>query len=307
MRSRLMVGTRGSRLALAQTRLVVEELEGLGENVEFVTVPIKTVGDVVPAEKLGDVDGKTAFTGDIDRQVVDGRVDFAVHSMKDLPASLDERLVVAATPVRGDARDALVSASGSELSRLKLGARVGTSSVRRRAQLLAARRDLKVVEMHGNVETRLRKMDNEHLDGVVIAAAGLKRLGLESRASQLFSVDEMVPAVCQGVLAVEARRDDRELLAFLRRIDDPVTRASSECERSFSEKLGGDCDVPLGAFASVGSSELNAVGMVADTEGLEMVKVRIRGGMSDPKDLGRRLAAKLSEGGGGKILKELRS
>lgn len=305
MRDRLLVGTRGSKLALAQTRLVVEALRTVDSDLELVSVPVKTMGDLLPPEKLGDVDGKSAFTSEIDRQLIEGRIDIAVHSMKDLPTRLDERLVVGATPEREDARDALVSVPGTKLTQLRKGARIGTSSVRRRAQLLALREDLKVVELHGNLETRLKKMEHESLDGVVLAAAGLKRLGLEPRICQLFSIGEMVPAVCQGVLAVEARKDDKRTIDFLRKIDDAPTRAASECERAFADELGGDCYVPLGAFASCESGMLSAVGMVSDLDGRDAVRSSIRGEMADATDLGRRLAAKLNEAGGLRILKEL--
>jgi hydroxymethylbilane synthase len=306
MRRRLLVGTRGSRLALAQTKLVVDMLKAIGGEVDYETVPIKTLGDTVPAEKLGDVDGKAAFTGDIDRRLAEGGIDISVHSMKDLPANLHEELVIAATPPRGEARDAFVSVTGQPLSEIRSGARVGTSSIRRKAQVLAARRDVVVVDLHGNVETRLRKME-EGMDGVVLASAGLQRLGLGSRVCQLFSVDEMVPAVSQGVLAVEARRDDGEVLSLIARIDDPATRAASECERGFSEELGGDCDVPLGAYAHVDSGRLSAVGMIADAEGREVVKDSVEGGLEDPRGLGRRLAAKVGNAGGRRILEELRA
>lgn len=305
MRGRLLVGTRGSKLALAQTRLAVEMLRRVDSGLELVSVPVKTMGDIMPPEKLGGVDGKSAFTSEIDRQLIEGGIDLAVHSMKDLPVRLDERLVVAATPEREDARDALVSESGMKLAQLRKGARIGTSSVRRRAQLLAMREDLKVVELHGNLETRLKKMELESLDGVVLAAAGLKRLGLEPRICQLFTTGEMVPAVCQGVLAVEARKDDEETLALLRKIDDPLTRAASDCERAFAEELGGDCYVPLGAFASPESGMLNALGMISDLDGRDSARASIRGEMADARGLGIKLAAKLNEAGGLRIMKEL--
>ncbi|MDG6988206.1 MAG: hydroxymethylbilane synthase [Nitrososphaerota archaeon] len=306
-RSRLLVGTRGSRLALAQTKIVIDLLQNAVRGVEVVPVAIKTSGDTLPQERRGDLDGKTAFTGEIDRALVDGRVDISVHSMKDIPAEIDQAIVVAATPVRGDARDALVSASGARFAELKKGARVGTSSVRRRSQLLAARADLEVVEVHGNVETRLGKLGSGGLDGVVLAAAGLERLDLGGRISQLFQPQEMVPAVCQGIIAVETRKDDRELTELVRRVDDPRTRAASECERALSEELGGDCNVPLGAYAEARDGTLTVVGVVADPEGRRLVRKSARGAVDDPRSVGRKLAATLRDSGGRQILEGMRA
>ena len=300
MRDRVLVGTRGSALALAQTRLVVDLLHGKTE-AELVMVPLKTSGDALPHERLV-TDGKTAFTGDIDRELAEGRIDIAVHSMKDLPLLTDERLVIGATPKRGDPRDALVSPSGATLGRLRKGARIGTSSVRRMSQLLALRGDIEVVELRGNVDTRLRKIEERGLDGAVLAAAGLHRLGLGSRITQAFGVEEGVPAVCQGTLAVEARAGDSDVLAMLEAIDDPDTRASSECERAFSEELGGDCDVPLGAYATVAPGRMVAIGLVADPLGKRSARAEVEGDGRNPKALGRELARKVKERGGAKIM-----
>ncbi len=300
MRDRVLVGTRGSALALAQTRLVVDLLHGKTE-AELVMVPLKTSGDALPHERLV-TDGKTAFTGDIDRELAEGRIDIAVHSMKDLPLLTDERLVIGATPKRGDPRDALVSPSGATLGRLRKGARIGTSSVRRMSQLLALRGDIEVVELRGNVDTRLRKIEERGLDGAVLAAAGLHRLGLGSRITQAFGVEEVVPAVCQGTLAVEARAGDSDVLAMLEAIDDPDTRASSECERAFSEELGGDCDVPLGAYATAAPGRMVAIGLVADPLGKRSARAEVEGDGRNPKALGRELARKVKERGGAKIM-----
>ena len=305
MGDRLLVGTRGSKLALAQTKLVLDLLEEADGRFSFEVVPIKTAGDAGLSEARGFTDGKSAFTGEIEKQLAEGGIDFAVHSMKDLPASSDERLVIAATPPMGDARDALVSSSGSVFKALKQDARVGTSSARRRAQILAARKDIEVVEMHGNVETRLRKLETEKLDAVVLAAAGLNRLGLGSRITQAFATDEIVPAPCQGTLAVQARSKSSDVLALLGKVDDAATRAASECERAFSQALGGDCDVPLGAHAGQRPGGLAAVGVLADPDGSYIVKASASGSPAQAKELGRRLADKVVASGGDKILKRL--
>jgi len=290
---------------LAQTKIVADRLMAVHNGLEVETVPLKTLGDLMPPDRRRKVDGKSAFTGDIERQLLAGSIDAAVHSMKDLPTELSEELVIAATPVRGDPRDVLVSRPGLPLSRLREGARIGTSSVRRRAQLLGRRRDLQVLELHGNLETRLRKMDGEGLDAVVLAAAGLERLGLESRISEYFSPEKFIPAVCQGTLAVEARKDDLETLELLRPIDDPATRASSECEREFARRLGGDCYVPLGAYAKQTEERLSSVGMVASVEGDQVAKAEAMGPPGEGGELGAKLAERLLESGGRRILREL--
>jgi hydroxymethylbilane synthase len=305
LRASVRIGTRGSRLALAQTQIVVERLKAAEKGIDVTVVPLKTRGDVMPPKKLGSVDGKAAFTGEIERQLVAGRIDAAVHSMKDLPTKLDDRLVVAATPRRGDPRDAFVSEPRLQLENLRTGASIGTSSVRRRAQLLRLRQDLEVVELHGNIETRLGKVGPEGLDGVVLAAAGLLRLGLEARVSQLFDVEVMIPAVCQGTIAVECRREDGGARRLLGLIDDWATKASSVCERAFADELGGDCYVPLGAIARESNGGLRAIGMVASTDGGKVARSELRGPSRDPEALGRRLAARVGEAGGKQILREL--
>jgi hydroxymethylbilane synthase len=303
---RIRLGTRGSSLALAQTKLVADLLMAAHEELEVVTVPLKTLGDLLPPEKLTKVDGKTAFTGEIEKQLLAGKIDVAVHSMKDLPIALGEGLVVAATPKRGDPRDALVSKEKLPLKMLKAGARIGTSSVRRRAQLLAIRGDLEVVEIHGNVETRIQKIAREGLDGVVLAAAGLWRTGLDSNISEIFEIEEMVPAACQGILAVEARKDDETTVDLVSPINDRAARVASVCERAFAEELGGDCYVPLGAFARLKGASLVALGMVASLDGKSMVKLEEHGPASDAEAIGKRLGAKVADAGGRPILEGLR-
>jgi hydroxymethylbilane synthase len=272
---------------------------------EVETVQIRTLGDVMPEDRRGKVDGKSAFTGELEAGLLDGRIDAAVHSLKDLPSDIPADLVVAATPKRGDPRDALVSAKGGSLSDAKRAARIGTSSVRRRSQLLRMRPDLNIVEMHGNVETRLRKIESSGLDGVVLAAAGLQRLGLEGRISQYFEPEQIVPAVCQGTLAVEARRDEPEVLRFLGGLEDRTTRACSEAEREFARKLGGDCYVPLGAFASASGARISAVGIVTSLDGRETATARAEGEIGRGREIGAELADKVMHTGGREILEEL--
>lgn len=307
MGSLLRLGTRGSDLALAQTKLVADLLMSKHPRLQVVTVPIRTSGDTLPPAGWGERDAKSAFTGEIESELREGKIDAAVHSMKDLPAAMDPRLVVGATPSRGDPRDALVSRAGVPLSAMPAGSTIGTSSVRRRAQLLAARPELKLVEVHGNVGTRVRKLSERGLDGLVLAAAGLERAGLGPAITQRFEVEEMTPAVCQGILAVQARRDDPSTIDLLASIDDPTTHAAATCERAFAAALGGDCNVPIGAFAATDSGLIAALGMVARPDGSRIARAKAQGQFSDAESIGRRLAAGAEEAGGAEILQELRA
>jgi hydroxymethylbilane synthase len=305
-RGRLRIGTRGSRLAIAQTAIVVDWLRKAHARLEVETVTIRTLGDVTPPAGRRVSDGKSAFTGEIEKALQEGRVDAAVHSMKDLPGHLGEGLVLAAVPKRGDPRDAYVSLTGDTFDRAPSGAKVGTSSVRRRAQLLRMRPDVVVLELHGNVETRLRKLREEGLDGVVVAAAGLERLGIQEKVAGYFDTEDMVPAVGQGTLALEARKDDTRTCELLGAIDDPETRAATLCERKFSSVLGGDCDVPLAAYARVALDRVRAVGIVATPDGSKIVAGSSEGRSADAAALGARLADRLLSTGGREILEGLR-
>lgn len=292
-------------MALAQTEIVVLMLKRARPEVKVQVVPIETLGDILPPDRRKEVDGKSAFTSEIEKQLVAGGVDAAVHSMKDLPNEIGEGLAIGATPVRGDARDALVTHSRMGFHDLPKGARLGTSSVRRRAQLLHLRDDIRVTELHGNVETRLKKIEELGLDGIILAVAGLVRLGLGNRASYTFGTEEMIPAVSQGVLAVETRADDASTLDVVASIDDRNTRHASECERAFSNRLGGDCYVPIGAYAEVDGQRLKVSGMVASLDGRRMAKASLTGNASAARNAGEKLATTLIESGGKRILEEI--
>ncbi len=292
-------------MALAQTDIVVRMLRRASPGLEVQVVPVATLGDILPPDRRKEVDGKSAFTNAIEKQLVAGGVDAAVHSMKDLPNEIGEGLTIGATPVRGDARDALVTLSRASFHDLPKGAKVGTSSVRRRAQLLHLREDLKVTELHGNVETRLKKIGELGLDGIILAVAGLERLGLRKYASYTFGTEEMIPAVSQGVLTVETRVDDESTLDLVASIDDKNTRCASECERAFSNSLGGDCYVPIGAYAEANGEHLKVSGMVASLDGRKLVKATLEGNASAARNLGETLATTIYESGGKQILKEI--
>ncbi|MDG6925110.1 MAG: hydroxymethylbilane synthase [Nitrososphaerota archaeon] len=297
---KLRIGTRGSRLALAQTHIVLDllsqETPGLGAQIQVV----KTTGDRLPPEKRGETDGKGAFTDEIESLLIRGRIDLAVHSMKDLSVEVGSGLVIAATPVRGDPRDALVTSGGQGLADLRKGAILGTSSMRRRAQLLNMRNDLRLVDLHGNVETRISKMHRLGLDGVVLAAAGLDRLSLGDVITRRFSTDEVVPAAGQGTLAVEIREGDEELAKIVSRINDDRTMRASRCERAFARATGGDCYVPVGAYAADDGRSLTLTGMIASPDGEHLLKRTMTA--TDAEGLGETLALEMLQDGGAGIL-----
>lgn len=296
------IGARSSRLSQAQTAIVSGLLKrSFGDVLALEFVPVKTLGDRVPPAKrsLGRAGAKGAFTGDIEALLLGGKIDIAIHSMKDLTSDLTEGLAIGATPPRSDPRDALVTGKGGTIKTLPARAKVGTSSLRRKAQLLKMRRDLEVVELHGNVDTRLRKLlsgDAADLDAIVLAVAGLERIGEAARISQRFSIDEMVPAAGQGIIAVQMRKDDRDIAKVLAKIDDDVTRLESTCERAFAQRLGADCNVPVGGCARVSGVNVRMVGMLAKEDGSEFRRKEVAGPGSEAAELGTRLAEELLEG-----------
>lgn len=294
---KLRVGTRGSRLALAQAALVVELISRSLPGAHMEIVPIRTAGDTSRRGGSLATDMKVAFTHEIDRLLLEKKVDIAIHSLKDVPSTIDPALVLAAMPPRGDPRDALVTVSGTKLGTLPRESLVGTSSIRRKVQLGRLRPDLRVVEVRGNVETRMGKMKENGLEGVVLAAAGLQRLGLGGQISEYFTTEDMVPAACQGILGVEARRDEVETLEALRLIDDPTARAAGECERAFLKELGGDCNFPVGAHSDLDRTELTLVGLVAEPDGSSIVRDSITGPVSEATELGSELARRLMKSG----------
>ena len=303
MSERVRIGTRGSRLALRQAELVAEALQRARPGLEVELVPIRTAGDRLDTAHLATVGGKGLFVKEIEEALRDGRVELAVHSLKDLPADLPEGLTLAAFPERDDPRDALVSRSGESLAALPRGARVGTSSLRRRVQLLARRPDLAVEALRGNVETRLRKLDEVPYDAVVLAVAGLRRLGLAPSGMVLLEPDEMLPAVGQGVLAVETREEDAVTRELVLRVDDPPTRAAAEAERAFLRLIGGSCTTPLGAYARIGERGLRLDAFVATPDGARLLRDGETGDPARPAELGRRLAERMLATGAGEVVR----
>ncbi len=264
--TKLRIGTRGSRLALFQARLVETELRTAFPSLETEIKEIKTLGDINPKEDISRMGGKGVFVKEIEQSLLSDEIDIAVHSMKDMPSVLPDGLVIGSVLKREDPRDVFVSADGRTLEQLQGEGRVGTGSIRRKGQLLFWFPELEVVPIRGNVDTRLRKIFSEDLDGIVLAAAGLNRLGLSERITQHLSQDHMVPAPCQGIIAIECRKDDKETRNLISAITHPDTETAATFERSFLETFGGDCQIPLGCCAQVHLGRISADSVFVDME-----------------------------------------
>ncbi|HQR37561.1 MAG TPA: hydroxymethylbilane synthase [Blastocatellia bacterium] len=291
MRDRVVIGSRGSALALWQSRAVAALLEkahpGLSCHIEI----IKTTGDRLHDASLVAISGKGVFTKEIEDAMLDGRVDFAVHSLKDLPTTLPPGLALGAVTEREDPRDALAARAGVDsLSGIPRGGRVGTSSPRRRCQLAALRPDIELVELRGNVDTRLAKIETEGLDGVILACAGLRRLGFEHRITESIPVDSMVPAVGQGALGIEIRDGDDDVSEIVQVLADATTAACCAAERAFLAAMGGGCAQPIAGHAWVDGELLRMIAAVDD--GAQVRRIAMSSVVGQPEALGRDLAAK---------------
>jgi hydroxymethylbilane synthase len=299
---RVRIGTRGSQLALRQAEEVAVGLRRAWPHLEVVLVPIRTSGDRLATAHLAEVGGKGLFVQEIDEALREGRVDLAVHSLKDLPAERPKRLVLAAFPPREDPRDVLVAAIAATLGSLPPGARVGTSSLRRSVQLLARRPDLAAAPIRGNVDTRLRKLRHGEYDALVMAAAGLRRLGLLDATATALEPEEMLPAVGQGTLGVEAREEDTATRELAEVLTDAETRRATLAERAFLEAVGGTCTTPLAAYARRAGAGLRLDAFVATPDGTRALRDGDVGDPDAPEALGRRLAARLLAAGAADII-----
>jgi len=297
VRNQILVGSRGSGLALAQANEVVKLLRELAHHNNCRIVPIKTTGDKLPESRESLSEGKGIFTKEIEESLLKGEIQLAVHSMKDLGTELPSGLTVAAVPRRADHRDVLISRNREKLERLPGGAVIATSSPRRRTQLLATRSDLQVLQMHGNVDTRLRKLDGGDYDGIVLAAAGLMRLGLEKRVTEYLSTKIMLPAIGQGAIAIEAREDDAETVELVSRLEDKSTRLAVQAERAFARKLGANCRTPIAAYARFEEGRLAIDGMVSSVDGRMLLRSQLVSTSPTPESVGEELAESLLEKG----------
>lgn len=288
---KLVVGTRGSNLALVQTNWVVDQLKKENPGVEFEVKIIKTKGDLIkdlPLDKIGD---KGLFVKEIEKSLLDGEIDMAVHSMKDMPSYLPEGLKFAHSPKREDPRDALIFKEGyKSLDDLPQGARIGTGSKRRKYQLLKHRPDLEIVPIRGNIETRIKKIETEKLDGVVLAASGLRRAGLDNKIDYYIPTDIMLPAPAQGILALEIREDDKETEKIIDSIKDDITKIQIDAERGFLIGVNGSCHIPMGAYCEIEGEKITLTGLYGDGEGKKIVVQSQVGTLADAPKIGYELA-----------------
>ncbi len=299
------IGTRGSKLAIAQSKWVKGVLEAKEPSIKVELVVIKTTGDKVLDSPLSLIGGKGLFVKEIEQALMEDEIDIAVHSMKDVPADLPERLALSSFPKREDYRDAFISSQVRKLEDIPSGARIGTSSLRRSTQLLNFRSDLAIVPLRGNVDTRLRKLDSGDLHAIILAAAGLRRLGLSDRITQFIPASLILPAVGQGALGLEVRRDDKETINMLSFMNHKPTEVAVKAERAFLKELGGGCQVPIAAIADIKGKNLYLKGMVGTLDGSKIVADATEGTIKNPEEIGLRLARQLLESGAEKILSDI--
>lgn len=305
VRSALVVGTRGSRLALWQAEWVQARLNELAPRVMVTVRTIKTSGDKILDVPLAKIGGKGLFVKEIEEALAAGEIDLAVHSMKDVPTRLPPGLGLLCVPMREDPRDALVSRTGASLDQLGMGARVGTSSLRRQAQLLHHRPDLHIDMLRGNLDTRLRKVKEGAYDAVVLAAAGLHRMGWAQEVTEYLAPEVCLPAIGQGALGLEGRLDDPFVRDLLAPLDHPSTRVAVTAERALLGRLEGGCQVPIAAHATVKGDQLILDGLIASVDGRRLIRETIQGPESEAAELGVRMAERLLARGGERILNEI--
>jgi hydroxymethylbilane synthase len=306
---KLRLGSRGSTLALWQAHHVQRLLHAMHTDLEVEIEVLHTTGDVITDVPLSMIGDKGLFTKEVDGAVLDGRVQLAVHSFKDVPTRLPEGLSLAAVMVREDPRDAFLPAPGRTafVGDLPAGARIGTSSLRRRAILLNQRPDIVVEDLRGNLDTRLRKLDEGRYDGIILALAGIRRFGREDAVGETLDPPEWLPAAGQGALAIVARTGDADTLDLLQPLDDPPTRAATAAERAFLAALEGGCQVPIGALGTVGGDSLSLRGLVASLDGTSVIRGEAAGAVADAVELGEALAQQLLLKGADAVLREVRA
>ncbi len=302
MSSRLVVGTRGSLLALRQSTMVAEQIRDATPGLEVTLEVIQTTGDKITDSPLSRIGAKGLFTKELEVALLEGRIDLAIHSLKDLPTELPEGLALGPVPLREDPHDALVSVRWSAIEELPTGARVGTSSLRRAAQLRALRPDLEVVDLRGNVDTRIRKVSDGVVDAAIMACAGLRRLGHGDVIRQAIEPEVMVPAVSQGALGLEVRQGDTRTLELLAPLADAATALEIRAERTLLATLEGGCQVPIGALARARGHSMTLVGCVASVDGAAVLKAFAEGPSTEPEAIGERVAADLLRQGAGELI-----
>ncbi len=302
MKKKLVIATRRSRLAMWQAEHIKEKLEALHKGLQVELLPLSTRGDELLDRRLDDAGGKGLFVKELETALAEARADLAVHSMKDVPAELPPGFSIAAIPAREDPRDVLVSKRFASLAEMPAGGTIGTSSLRRSAQIVERYPALDIRLLRGNVDTRLAKLDRGDYDAIVLAVAGLKRLGLEARATARLSADEMLPAPGQGALGIECLAAREEVVALLAPLADGSTTACVLAERAVSRALGGNCSLPLAAFAQANMDNMRLRALVASADGRRVVRCELKGDIADPLALGERAAQELRRQGASEIL-----
>ena len=304
-RSTLILGTRGSKLAVHQSQWVQARLQELAPGLTISLQRIQTSGDKILDVPLAKIVGKGLFVKEIEDALLSKEIDLAVHSMKDVPTALPEGLDILCVPPREDPRDALITRDGCRLDQLKPGARIGTSSLRRQAQLLHHRPDFTIEMLRGNLDTRLRKLREGQFDAIVLAAAGLRRLAWDAEITEYLPVHLSLPAIAQGALGIEARSDDTFVRELLSRFEHRPTRITVTAERALLHRLEGGCQVPIAAHAALEGDRLTVDGLVASVDGRRVIRHQIQGPASEAQALGTKLAERLLADGGDVILKEI--
>jgi hydroxymethylbilane synthase len=299
---KIKIGTRGSKLALAQTHSVVESLKKIAPDIDAEICVIKTSGDIMQDVSLLQNGGQGAFVKEIEEALLSGNVDLAVHSMKDVPGEIPEGLTFAAILKREDVRDVLVSRDRIKMEFMPKGARIGTGSLRRGAQIKAMLPDINMVPLRGNIDTRLKKIETENLTGVILAAAGMKRLGYAQTISQFLPIELMLPAVGQGALGLQIRKRDSELSGMLIRLNHAPTATEVTAERSYLRALGGGCRLPIAAYGLIEGGRLTLEGLVAAPNGTSVIRDKVWGELTEAEEMGRKLADMIMDKGGKKLL-----
>lgn len=305
MKQNVVIGTRGSKLALWQAEHIAGRIRARYPEIEVTLKKIVTTGDKILDVPLAKIGGKGLFTKELENAMLSGEIDLAVHSLKDMPTELPEGLMLAAITTRADASDAFVSLRYKSLDALPQGAKVGTSSLRRRAQILKYRPDLQTIDLRGNLDTRIKKLENQEMDAIILATAGLKRLGLEQYITQILPIEICLPAVGQGALAIETRQADAEVLSVLEFLNDSETIAAVTAERAYLREVQGGCQVPVGVHGEVNGDQLLLEATILKIDGTREVREQICGCCSEAEELGIKLAQKMLAAGGKEILDEL--
>lgn len=302
----MRVGTRASKLARLQTQIIVDKLQAHFPNENIEVVPVTTGGDKVVDRPISELGFRGVFVKELEEALLANEVDLVVHSLKDLPTDMLPGLTVPAVLERQDPRDVLATVNGATFAELKPNAVVATSSRRRAAQLAELRSDIKFIDIRGNIETRLRKLEEGYCDATLLAYAGLLRLNLTDHVSQVFNTDQLTPAAGQGALAVECRSDDQKIIQQLSLIDEAIVRSEILCERAFLNELGGGCSVPIGAIARHSAQRLTLTGCIAALDGSQVYRATLEDGDDQPEALGRKLAEQMLKTGARQVVDDLR-